>query len=73
MEIDFWVKLDSKDYAIEVKATDKIIDDDLRHLALLKKQEPQAQFYLFHFGKAEVKKGGIWCLPIGTGLKEMGL
>lgn len=73
VEIDFWVKLDSKDYAIEVKATDKIIDDDLRHLALLKKQEPQAQFYLFHFGKAEVKKGGIWCLPIGTGLKEMGL
>jgi len=72
-EIDFWLKLESKNIGIEVKATDKIIEDDVRHLVHFKKTEPAAEFYVFHFGKEELKKNGIWCLPLGTGLKEIGL
>lgn len=72
-EIDFWLKLDSKNIGIEVKASDKIIEDDVRHLVHFKKNEPKADFYLFHFGKEEFKKNGIWCLPLGAGLKEIGL
>lgn len=72
-EIDFWVNLDSKNIGIEVKSSDKIIEDDVRHLVHFKKAEPQVEYYLFHFGKEEIKKNGIWCLPLETGLKEIGL
>ena len=59
VEIDFCFKLDSKNFGIEVKSTDKIIDDDVRHLVQLK--------------KIESKRNKIWCLPIANGLKEIGL
>lgn len=72
-EIDFWLKIDSKNFGIEVKFTDKIIEDDVAHLVHFKKLEPKAQYILFHFGKNEIKRDGIWCLPIGSGLKEIGL
>ena len=55
------------------KTSDKIIEDDVRHLVHFKKVGPKADHYLFHFGKAELKKNGVWCLPIGVGLQEIGL
>ena len=73
LEIDFWIQLESKNIGIEVKSSDKLIDDDVRHLVQLKKNEPNAQYFIFHFGKSEIKKDGIWCLPIGSALKEIGL
>ncbi len=72
-EIDFLIKLESKFIGIEVKTSDKIIDDDVRHLLALKKEEPHFDFYLFHFGKDEFKRNGIWCLPLAAGMKELGL
>lgn len=72
-EIDFWFKLDSKYFGVEVKSSDKIIEDDVAHLVHFKKLEPKANYFLFHFGDNEVKKEGIWCLPLGAGLKEIGL
>jgi predicted AAA+ superfamily ATPase len=72
-EIDFLIKLESKYFGIEVKANDNIIDSDVRHLVNFKKLEPKMDYYIFHFGKDEIKKDGIWCLPIGLGLKEIGL
>lgn len=72
-EIDFLVKLEAKYIGIEVKTSDKIIDDDVRHLIALKKKEPHFEFYLFHFGKDEIKRNGIWCLPFAAGMKELGM
>lgn len=72
-EIDFWLRLESKNIGLEIKTSDKIIEDDVRHLVHIKKNEPHAEFFLFHFGKDELKTNGIWCLPIGSGLKELGL
>ncbi len=72
-EIDFWIHLNSKKIGLEVKATEKLIDDDVRNLVHFKKTEPTADFFLFHFGKNEQKKNGIWCLPIAMGFKEIGL
>lgn len=72
-EIDFWCRLESKYFGIEVKGGERIIEDDVRHLVHFKKLEPNASYYLFHTGKTELKKNGIWCLPVGAGLKEMGL
>jgi len=72
-EIDFWVGLDSKKIGIEVKASDKIIEDDVRHLVHFKEALPNADYFIFHFGTLEIKKNGIWCLPLGVGLKEIGL
>jgi predicted AAA+ superfamily ATPase len=72
-EIDFWLRLESKNIGIEIKSSDKIIDDDVRHLIHFKKSNLDANYFLFHFGKEEIKRQGIWCLPLGTGLKEIGL
>lgn len=73
LEIDFWIKLQSKCIGIEVKASDQIIDDDVRHLVQFQKSEPKAKYFVFHFGKKEIKRKNIWCLPISSGLKEIGL
>jgi len=72
-EIDFWIRLDSKKIGLEIKSSNQLIDDDVRHLVQFKKTEPEAQFFLFHFGHEEIKKNGIWCLPVGIGFKELGL
>lgn len=58
-EIDFWLRLESKNIGIEVKASGQIIDDDVRHLVQFKKEEPSAKFLLFHFGTEEIKRNGI--------------
>jgi predicted AAA+ superfamily ATPase len=73
VELDFLVELDSKTIGLEVKTSGKVIEDDVRHLVHFKKQEKDTDFYLFHFGKEELKVNGIWCLPVGTGFREIGL
>lgn len=72
-EIDFWIKLDNKKFGLEVKTSDKLSEADVRHLVLFKKNEPKAQFYLFHFGQKELKINDIWCLPWAKGFKDIGL
>jgi predicted AAA+ superfamily ATPase len=72
-EVDFLVKIEGKTFGFEIKATDKIQDDDVRHLNHFKKTFQGAHFFLLHFGKDEIKKNGIWCLPLGAGFKEIGL
>ena len=65
--------IESKNFGIEVKYSDKIIEDDVKHLVHFKKFEPKASYYLVHFGKSEIKKENIWCLPFPVMLKEIGL
>lgn len=73
LEIDFLVKLESDTFAVEVKTTDRIIESDVRPLLILKKSQPKIRPLVIHFGKTEQKINGVWCLPLGSGLKEVGL
>ena len=73
VEIDFWIKLEGKRFGIEVKTSDKLSNSDVRHLVLFKKNEPKAQYFLFHFGQKETKIDNIWCLPWSKGFKDIGL
>lgn len=73
VEIDFLLKLEGQFIAIEVKHSDNLIDEDVRHLNSFKKQQPNSKQFLIHFGTEELKINGIWCLPIAIGMKEIGL
>lgn len=72
-EIDFLVTLELKKFALEVKFSDRVIEDDVRHLVKFQKQLGLTDSFLLHFGTKESKVQGIWCLPVCVGFKEMGL
>lgn len=70
IEIDFIVEIDKRVIAIEVKSSDKLSSDDVRHLKWLKQRLPTAQVAILHFGKKDFKVDGIWCFNWVTGLKK---
>ena len=72
-EVDFVLKLGrSARYAIEVKSGDHYSSDDVSNLVFLKNEE-KIEPLLIHMGKSEKKLNGVWCLPLFSALKEMGL
>jgi predicted AAA+ superfamily ATPase len=70
IEVDFILHLQKEVYGIEVKANDKLSNDDVKSLLQFKKKEPKAKVLLFHFGKNSFKIEGVWCLNWLEGLKE---
>ena len=60
---------------IEIKSTDRVSDDDLRHLHALSEEKKlkDASFYCFSLDKNATKKGDVLCLYWEEGLKELGL
>lgn len=73
LEVDFILKLDGDIIPIEAKYSDHLISSDAQSLNQIKKTLKKAKPYIFHAGKKEMKVGGIWALPLATGLKEIGL
>jgi predicted AAA+ superfamily ATPase len=75
IEVDFIVELEGKLFAIEVKSSDDICDDDLEGLRFFNyhfKGRPVGAF-VFHLGTASRKFGDIWSIPWQKGLKQIGL
>ncbi len=74
-EVDFIVEIEKTLYAIEVKNSDNIIDDDLFALSYFKEniKHPHIKLFIFHMGTKTSKRGSIEVLPWQEGLKKMGL
>lgn len=70
VEVDFIVNHGSGHTAIEVKATDRLAADDVKHLKWFKNQDKKVETLLFHFGKKSFKIDGVWCLNWQEGLKK---
>lgn len=70
VEVDFIVEFGKSLLAIEVKATDKLGADDVRHLKWLKEKHSKLEVVLLHFGKKNFKVDGVWCLNWLEGLKK---
>jgi len=60
---------------IEIKSTDRISEDDLRHLNALSHESKlkDASFYCFSLDKKATKKDKVLCLYWKEGLRELGL
>jgi predicted AAA+ superfamily ATPase len=60
---------------IEIKSTDRITDDNLRHLHALSQESKleDASFYCFSLDKNATKKEQVLCLHWQDGLRELGL
>ncbi|MCI5065949.1 AAA family ATPase [bacterium] len=60
---------------IEIKSTDSVGDDDLKHLAALAKEKSlkDASFYCFSCDPRAVKRGSVLCLYWQDGLERLGL
>jgi predicted AAA+ superfamily ATPase len=75
VEVDYIVKHSKKLFAIEVKANDDIVSDDLHGVSFFNDQFKGKLdgAFIFHLGKTARKFGKIWSLPWQEGLKAVGL
>ena len=74
LEVDFSVRIDGEHFLIEAKTSEEIQENDFAALRLIKKQyAPDAKAFIFHSGPKAKKVDTIWALPLGEGLKEIGL
>lgn len=72
-EVDFVVYGREVFWAVEVKNTNKIRDNDLSGLRTFKHDYPQSKAYLVHRGKERWMKHGIPCVPCEEFLKGLDL
>lgn len=70
-EVDFIVYGKDGLFAIEVKNSNRIREEDLRSLNTFLEDYPQAQGYFLYRGKDALKKGKILCLPCEDFLKKL--
>jgi len=74
LEVDFIAEIEGDVFAIEVKSTDNIIEDDTRGLRQIENYfSKKPSRFLLHMGTQKKKINGVWCLPWQQGLREMGL
>jgi predicted AAA+ superfamily ATPase len=73
-EIDFLVKLEGDYFAIEVKTSENIFNEDVASLNSFRKYGFKLKGkFVFHLGTKKKKVSGVWCLPWQSGLREIGL
>ncbi|PWU15499.1 MAG: hypothetical protein C5B49_11755 [Bdellovibrio sp.] len=65
LEIDFIFEVEGDTIAVEVKSSDNIQSEDLRGLKSFPNHYPRKHLSMvLHAGSREIKKEGIWCLPL---------
>ncbi len=70
-EVDFIVYGKDIFWAIEVKNSQKVRDEDLRVLKAFKTDYPQSKLFLIYRGKEKLLKDGISCIPCEDFLKSL--
>ncbi len=71
LEVDFIVYGEIGFYAIEVKNSARIRDDDLRGLVEFKKDYPACECILLYRGTEKLKKKDILCVPVDEFLVQL--
>lgn len=71
VEVDFVIYGPDHFYAIEVKNTDTIRNNDLKGLKAFFTDYPQAKALLLYRGKDKLKKGNVLCLPVDDFLSAL--
>lgn len=70
IEVDFILKIPDETYAIEVKSTDRLTTDDVKHLKWLHNEDKKIKPLLIHFGEKNFKVDQIWCLNWKRALED---
>jgi predicted AAA+ superfamily ATPase len=70
-EVDFIVYGKGVFWAVEVKNTAKVRDEDLRGLKAFKTDYPECKAFFVYRGKERLSKNGILCLPCEEFLKSL--
>lgn len=75
IEVDFVFELNDEIIGIEVKSTDKLIQDDFIGLNFLKASFPgrKVKLFIFHMATRREKRGDVEIIPWQEGLKTLGL
>ena len=71
VEVDFVVYGATGVWAIEVKNTARIRDDDLRGLSAFGEDYPQATKLLVYRGTRRERRNGAWIVPVGDFLRQL--
>lgn len=71
VEVDFVVYGAAGFWAIEVKNTSRIRDEDLRAIQTFASDYPQAEVALLHRGKQRERRGRVWVVPVEEFLQEL--
>lgn len=75
IEVDFVFELNDEIIGIEVKSTDKLIQDDFIGLNFLKASFPgrKVKLFIFHMATRRERRGDVEIIPWQEGLKTLGL
>lgn len=71
IEVDFVIYGETSFYAIEVKNSTLIHDQDLKGLKAFLEDYPEAKAIMLYRGNERLKKGNILCLPVEEFLKTL--
>ncbi len=70
-EVDFVVYGEDGFWAIEVKNTGKVKDEDLKPLRVFLEEYPEARAIFLYRGKERLKRNGILCMPCEDFLRDL--
>ncbi len=71
LEIDLILQKGLQKIFIEIKSTDKVLSEDLKHLKSIKKIFPKAMYIVLSLDKIKRKEGGVMVFPWQEGIKHI--
>lgn len=73
LEVDFLLKIESKRFALEVKAGNSVASSELKSLRALDDYKIKCQKIVIYRGTRELKEDDIWIVPLKKAFDIMGL